>query len=75
MIQQSFPMKSEAGYQKAVTRYEEIRNAAKGSSEQKQKLSLAFFINQYEEKEWSLHLPDIAELSRIRKEDFGYPAH
>jgi hypothetical protein len=76
MMQQKFPIKNEAGYQKAVARYEEIRNpTAKNSPGQRERLSLAFLLNQYEEQEWELPIIDAAELSRIRKEEFGYPAH
>jgi HTH-type transcriptional regulator / antitoxin HigA len=36
-------------YQKAIARYEQIRETTKGSIEHKEKLLLAFLINHYEE--------------------------
>jgi len=69
-----FLIENMADYNKATKRYEEIREASKGSNEHKEKLLLAFLINQYEEKQWSVSDVDPIEMIRIRMEDFGYTA-
>ncbi len=69
-----FLIENMADYNKATKRYEEIREASKGSNEHKEKLLLAFLINQYEEKQWSVPDVDPIEMIRIRMEDFGYTA-
>jgi HTH-type transcriptional regulator / antitoxin HigA len=71
-MNQWFLIETEAEYKKAVTRYEEVREAKKGSPAHKEKLLLAHLINQYEEKQWSLPEVDPIELIKIRMEDFGY---
>lgn len=70
--QQWFLIENNKEYQKATSRYEEIREAAKGSSEHKEKLLLAFLINQYEETLWDIPELDPIELIKIRMDDFGY---
>lgn len=69
---QWFLIENEKDYQNSIRRYEELRDAAKGSSEHKEKLLLAFLINQYEEKLWDIPSLDPIELIKIRMEDFGY---
>ena len=64
----------EEDYQKAVERYEAIREAEKGSAEHKEKLLLAFLINKYEEEQWEMPEVDPIELIKIRMEEFGYKA-
>lgn len=73
-MQQWFLIENKADYNKATKKYEEIREATKGSDEHKEKLLLAFLINQYEEKRWSIPEVDPIELIKIRMEDFGYTA-
>lgn len=73
-MKQWFLINSRAEYKKATERYEEIREAKKGSDEHKEKLLLAFLINQYEEKQWSIPPVDPIEMIKIRMEDFGYTA-
>lgn len=69
---QWFLLESETDYQNATSRYEEIREAKKGSENHKEKLLLAFLINQYEEKLWDIPEVDPIEFIKIRMEDFGY---
>ncbi|MGB8191865.1 MAG: transcriptional regulator [Chitinophagaceae bacterium] len=69
---QWFLIENKKDYQKASTRYEEVREAKKGSAEHKEKLLLALLINQYEEKLWNLPEVDPIEMIKIRMEDFGY---
>lgn len=70
--QQLFPIESEKDYQNAMQHFEVIKDAKRNSAEHKEKLLLAFLINQYEEKLWSLPVLDPGELMKIRVEDFGY---
>lgn len=69
---QWFLIENDKDYQKATERFEAVRTAAKGTSEHKEKLLLAFLINQYEEKLWDIPELDPVELIKIRMEDFGY---
>ncbi len=61
-------------YRSACDRYEHVKLANKGSEEHKEKLLLAFLINQYETKRSTLPQVDPIELIKIRMEDFGYKA-
>lgn len=67
-----FLIETEEEYNEATIRYEAVQEAAKGSLEHKEKLLLAFLINQYEEKQWNLPEVDPIETIKIRMEDFGY---
>jgi len=71
-MKQWFIIENENEYKDAVNRYEEIREAQKGTEDHKEKLLLAFLINQYEEKIWDLGEVDPIELIKIRMEEFGY---
>ena len=71
-MKQWFIIENETEYKNAVNRYEQIREAQKGTEEHKEKLLLAFLINQYEEKQWDLGEVDPIELIKIRMEEFGY---
>ena len=74
-MKQWFLIETKADYDEAAARYEEIHeNTIKGSDEHKEKLLLAFLINQYEKKLWSLPEVDPIEYIKIRMEDFGYTA-
>ncbi len=72
MKNQWFLIENNTGYQKATKRYEEVRQALKGSSNHKEKLLLAFLIAAYEKELWDLPELDPIELIKIRMEDFGY---
>ncbi len=67
-------LENESDYKKACERYEEVKSGSKGSEAHKEKLLLAFLINQYEEKTTLLPEVDPIELIKIRMEDFGYKA-
>jgi len=67
-------LQTEADYQKAVDRYEAIREAAKETFEFKEKQLLALLINHYEEQQWEMPEVDPIELIKIRMEEFGYKA-
>lgn len=70
--QQWFLIENENDYRKATARLEEVIDAQKGSDEHKEKLLLAFLINQYEEKLWDIPDVDPIEIIKIRMDDFGY---
>src|SRR5689334_13865615 len=71
-MNQWFLIDSEMMYNEVIKRYEEIREAKKGSIEHKEKLLLAFLVNQYEETQWSVPDVDPVEMIKIRMEEFGY---
>jgi len=65
-------LEDESDFKKACKTYEEVKYSAKGSEDHKEKLLLAFLINQYEEKNISLPEADPVELIKIRMEEFHY---
>lgn len=71
-MKQWFLIETKKEYQEALQRFEEIREAKKGTAEHKEKLLLAFLINQYEKKLWEIPEVDPIEMIKIRMEDFGY---
>jgi HTH-type transcriptional regulator / antitoxin HigA len=73
-MKQWFLIENEADYNKAVARYEEIREAGKGTEEHKEMLLLSHLINKYEEEKWDLPEVDPIEYIKIRMEDFGFTA-
>jgi len=73
-MKQWFLIENKEDYEKATTRYEQIHESTKGTDEHKEKLLLAFLINQYEKKQWSVPEVDPIEMIKIRMEDFGYTA-
>jgi HTH-type transcriptional regulator/antitoxin HigA len=73
-MQRWYIIENEADYEKAVNRYEKIREAAKDSPDHKEKLLLAFLINKYEQGLWKMPDVDPIEMIKIRMEEFGYKA-
>lgn len=73
-MNQWFLIESAAEYEIAVNRYEQIREAEKGSEDHREKMLLVMLISQYEEKKWNLPEVDPVEMIKIRMEDFGYTA-
>jgi HTH-type transcriptional regulator / antitoxin HigA len=71
-MKQWFLIESEKEYNEAVNRYEEIREAKKGSPNHREKLLLAHLISQYEQKQWNFPECDPIEMIKIRMEDFDY---
>lgn len=71
-LQQWFLIENEAAYKKAATRYEQLREAAKGTSEHKEKMLLAYLMNKYQETRWPVTDIDPVEIIKIRMEEFGY---
>ncbi len=70
--EQWFLIENEAEYEKVIQRYEQIRNAKKGTSDHKEKMLLVHLINQYENSKWPHIEMDPIEIIKIRMEEFGY---
>jgi len=73
-MKQWFLIENKDDYENATSRYEEIHESIRGTDEHKEKLLLAFLINQYEKRLWSVSEVDPIEMIKIRMEDFGYTA-
>lgn len=71
-LQQWFLIENEITYKKAAARYEQLRESAKGTSEHKEKMLLAYLMNKYEETRWPVTDIDPVEIIKIRMEEFGY---
>ena len=69
-----FLLENEFDYKKASLRFEEIKYAKKDSTNHKEKMLLAFLIDEYGEKYSTLPEIDPIEFIKIRMEDFGYKA-
>lgn len=67
-----FLIETEEEYQKAVSRYEELKNASKGSDEHKEKMLIVHLISEYEKSTSELPEVDPIEMIKIRMEDFGF---
>ena len=70
--QQWFLIENDTIYNKAIERYEQLREAKKGSSRHKEKMLLAHLINKYENSKWPVLEMDPVEIIKIRMEEFGY---
>lgn len=73
-MKQWFLIRTKADYEIATERFEQIYTAKKGTDDHKEKMLLAFLINQYEEKQWSIPPVDPIVMIKSRMEDFGYNA-
>jgi HTH-type transcriptional regulator / antitoxin HigA len=73
-MKQWFLIETKADYQKAIERYEEIRDTKKGTDEHKEKMLLVLLVSQYEQKQWSVPEVDPIEMIKIRMGDSGYTA-
>lgn len=67
-----FLIESKNDYNEAANRFEQIKEAKKGADEHREKLLLAFLINQYEEEQWLMPEVDPIEFIKIRMDEFGY---
>lgn len=67
-----FILETEAEYNSAISRYEEVKKALKGTQEHKEKLLLVHLIENYENSTSILPDVDPIEMIKIRMEDFGY---
>ena len=71
-MKQWFLIQTEKEYEEATKRYEEIREAKRGTPEHKEKMLLVHLVSEYEKKQWSLPEVDPIEMIKIRMEEFGY---
>jgi len=67
-----FLIETEKEYEDALTRYEELKKAVKGSEDHKEKLLLVHLISEYEKGKRDLPEVNPIELIKIRMADFGY---
>jgi HTH-type transcriptional regulator/antitoxin HigA len=65
-------LKNDADYRNALKRFEEIREAERGTSEHKEMLILVKIINMFEEDLWEMPEINSTEFIAIREEEFGY---
>jgi HTH-type transcriptional regulator/antitoxin HigA len=71
---QWFLIETEEEYNVAISRYEEVKSAAKETEAHKEKLLLVYLIESYENSLWDLPEVDPIEMIKIRMDDFGYKA-
>lgn len=69
-----FLIETEDEYKATMQRYEQLKDAEKGSDAHKEKMLLVHLIADYESKQWDLPEVDPIEIIKIRMEDFGYNA-
>ena len=67
-------LESEEDHNRALVRYEQVKNTKKGTEEHKEKMLLVHLIADYESKLWDLPEVDPVEMIKIRMEDFGFNA-
>jgi HTH-type transcriptional regulator / antitoxin HigA len=67
-------IENEKEYKEATKRFEEIKEAEKGTPHYREMLLLVHLVTEYEKKKWSLPEVDPIEMIKIRMEDFGYTA-
>ncbi len=70
--EQWFLIENEIDYKKAIHRYEQLREAKRGTSDHKEKMLLVHLINKYENAKWPSFEMDPVEIIKIRMEEFGY---
>jgi HTH-type transcriptional regulator/antitoxin HigA len=69
---QWYLIETEAEYENALGRYDEVKYSTKGSEDHKEKMLLVHLISEYEK---GFRMPveiDPVEVIKIRMEDFGY---
>lgn len=69
-----FLIETEVDYKAAAERYEQLKDAEKGSEAHREKMLLVHLIADYENRQWDLPEVDPVEMIKIRMEDFGYNA-
>lgn len=69
-----YHLENEKEYEKAMSRFQEIKYAKKGIIAYREAMLLVTLINEYEKKYYSLGEIDPIEFIKIRMEDFGYKA-
>jgi HTH-type transcriptional regulator/antitoxin HigA len=72
LTQTWFLIENYASYRKAVSRFEQLKDCTKGSSDHREKMLLVYLINKYEKTKWPAFEMDPMEIIKIRMEEFGY---
>jgi HTH-type transcriptional regulator/antitoxin HigA len=72
LTQTWFLIENYASYRKAVSRFEQLKDCTKGSSDHREKMLLVYFINKYEKTKWPAFEMDPVEIIKIKMEEFGY---
>lgn len=67
-----FPIASDSEYESAMSRYQEVKYAAEGTREHREKMLLVLLIEEYENAHDELPDVDPIELIKIRMEDLRY---
>ncbi len=67
-----FLLENETDYEKASERFQQVKYAKKNSADHKEKMLLAFLIDDYGKRQSTLPELDPIEFIKIRMEDFGY---
>ncbi len=70
-IMNIYPIKTEEDYDKALKRLEQIFDAKQGTKEGDELEILSILIEKYEEKHYSIDLPDPIEAIKFRMEQLG----
>ena len=73
-MKQWYILENKEDFEAALSRFEEIHEAKKGSPDHKEMRLLALLINKYEQQLWDLPEVDPIEMIKIRMDDFGYKA-
>ena len=73
-MQKWYLIETEKEYELAYARFQQVKNAVKGSDELKEKKLLIFLLDEYGKRTTTLVDPDPIEFIKIRMEDFGYKA-
>jgi HTH-type transcriptional regulator/antitoxin HigA len=69
-----FVLETHADYERAVVRYEKIRQAPDKSDEFRERQLLVLLISDYEKRMWDLEKLDPIDLINIRLKEFGMQA-
>jgi HTH-type transcriptional regulator/antitoxin HigA len=69
-----FVLETHADYERAVARYEKIRQAPDKSDEFRERQLLVLLISDYEKRMWDLEKLDPIDLINIRLKEFGMQA-
>lgn len=69
---QWYLIESEHDYNEAISRYQTVKHAKKGSEYHQEKLLLAHLISEYDKEHSTLPKVDPIELIKIRMKEFGY---
>ena len=72
MEHQWYFIDTEEEYEKACARFQEIKYAKKGDPDHREKMLIAFLVDDYGKRTSTLPELDPIEFIKIRMEDFGY---